>query len=135
MWVRMQRQVAIVALACLFNVTGCADMYMADAVAAVAARASDSSIRTRFESCPNPRGEGVIVFLRAPTGCVALHSWIWIGRNSPPYVLETAATEVTPGVEAIAHAPEGFRTRVGYAPGTFERAAQETVCAAIQRRQ
>jgi hypothetical protein len=88
----------------------------------------DDSVAKQLESCGNPQGEGVIVFLRASTGCRAAHSWVWVGGSSPPYAVDANALSLTPGLEAVSEAPEGFRSRIGYSTQGFEESVQKQIC-------
>jgi hypothetical protein len=117
----------VFALACTGS--GCAEMYLAGGVSAVrAAMPDNNSVAKQLESCGNPRGEGVIVFLRASTGCPAVHSWIWVGGSSPPYAVDASALTLTPALKALSDAPEAFRSRVGYSGHAFEEAVQNRIC-------
>ena len=116
----------VFALTC--TASGCVAMYLAEGVSAVRAAMADDSVAKQLESCGNPQGEGVIVFLRAFTGCRAAHSWVWMGRSSPPYAVDANALTLTPGLKAVSEAPEGFRSRVGYSAQAFEESVQQHIC-------
>lgn len=80
---------------------------MRDAIDTVAQRVNSdqADVVAKLRACANPRGEGVIVFVRKEADCGPAHSWLWLGRNRGVYAFDEGSHSLTPTLPRLSDAP------------------------------
>jgi hypothetical protein len=107
------------------------DIGLRETVEAIAKRLQpdDQALAKRLLTCPNPQGEGTIVFIRSDTDCGPRYSWISVDNPSEAYALDEASKALTPSFTTLAQAGADSHRRVGFESSpTFDAAVRQRVC-------
>ena len=131
--VHRRRQVTLSAI--LFALTvGCGswalDLVLQHAVDDIAGRLRPASTALRHELVPrgNPRGEGILVMLKAQSDCRSRSIWVWRNREQR-FAIDSESQVHTPGVPVLATAaPEALRA-MGLPLRHADDALRESLCA------
>jgi len=94
--------IAITAGACNAVVGGCVSRVLREAIDEVAplVQRSRPHLVGKLRSCANPKGQGIVVFVRSESDCGPGLGWLWIGR-SHIYALDDPSRAVTPTLGAL----------------------------------
>jgi hypothetical protein len=109
---------------------GCSGSVQRTAIDAIASQivASDSAVVSRLQSMGNPRGQGVIVFVKADSGCAPRYSWIWLNNRTNGYALDDASQALTPKLPRLRDASRSVIERVGSDVETVNSRLAEAFC-------
>jgi hypothetical protein len=110
--------VQIVLLLGIAVTSGCVRYILQSAVAAIAAqiRPSDSPVVAKLLPMGNPKGEGVVVYVRPDASCVPRYVWIWINDRAGAYALDETTRSLTPDLRTLDEASPDILRRVGAEP-------------------
>jgi hypothetical protein len=105
------------------------DDYMQRGLEVVSARLrpKDDALTARLERCPNPRGVGVVVFVRQRSGCRPIASWLYLNDNTV-FTLDSGSHALTPELPDLSTASARTRSSTGFEPQRFEAEIREFIC-------
>src|SRR5215831_7675015 len=119
--------IKLVVCALVASFLGCRDLGLREAVEAIAKRLSpaNQAIVGRLRTCPNPQGEGTIVFVRSDTDCGPQYAWLSLDSSSEAYALDETSRGLTPSLKTLVQAADDSRRRAGFQSSpTFDAAVK-----------
>jgi hypothetical protein len=108
--------------------SGCSGMIRRQAVHEVTSALGEghAAVVARLSEAANPRGSGVLVYVRSATSCAAEYVWLIDGERR--LTLDDATRVLTPQFDVLkAASPEAQRT-VGFDSQTFEHEIRRYIC-------
>ncbi len=122
--------VGLGAMALIGLTAGCSQHVQSRAVEAVARhlQPANSTLAGKLESSPNPKGEGVLVFVRAESGCPPRYAWIWVGNERSVYALDSGSRLLTPEFGELNQASPQMLQRVGSSGSGLSAAVEQVAC-------
>ncbi len=96
-------------------------------------RSKDDALTARLEHCPNPRGVGVVVFVRQPSGCQPFASWLYLDDETV-FALDSGSHALTPELPDVSTASARTKSSTGFEPQRFEAEIREFIYQMARRR-
>jgi hypothetical protein len=105
------------------------ELYLQSAVDYVAAQLEPSggAVAKRLEALGNPRGEGVLIVVKAAEPCRVEYSWASLGKFAT-YAVNSASLALTPGLQPLSNAPIENLTKFGFDAAHASQHIHAQVC-------
>ena len=87
---------------------------------------SGAPIVRRLVGTGNPRGSGVVVYVKPTSGCEP--EFLWLVNNSAILALDDASHALTPGAISLADASSVLRRSIGVGQDAFDREIRRHIC-------
>ena len=122
------RRVLMTTAAVLLSI-GCSGLIRRQALGAVASALGEShaGVAARLSEAANPRGSGVLVYVRSATSCAAEYVWLIDGERR--FTLDDASQLITPQFQPLREASSAAQKSVGFDLKTFEHEIRNYLCA------
>jgi hypothetical protein len=82
----------------------------------------------RLQTQGNPKGEGLVVFVKPESGCAPPFEWLWLGQKKETYALDEASQALTPSLPLLRDAPASIVKRVGVDAETLKGLTADSLC-------
>jgi hypothetical protein len=85
-----RRSVFLAALLGIVLAAGCREYIVRSAVNAIATqiRPADSPLVRKLAYAGNPKGEGIVVYVKPQASCAPEYIWIWINNSAGSYAID-----------------------------------------------